>query len=120
MSCPPASAPSRTIGWRLARAVYRAAVSPAGPEPTISTGAVVRDVAIAVRAPPRTSAIWEAVLCNGLSHTSIPGPVGRGGTGAKVVARRQAWAGGPVWGPGRCGVRARGPGGPERAAGKRV
>src|SRR5215211_1078486 len=54
MSCPPASAPSRTIGWRLARAVYRAAVSPAGPEPTISTGALVRDVAIRVRAPPQT------------------------------------------------------------------
>src|SRR4029453_1188472 len=74
MSCPPASAPSRTIGWRLARAVYGAAVSPAGPEPTISTGALVRDVAIRVRAPPRTSAISGAVLSNGLSHMTIPGP----------------------------------------------
>src|SRR4029453_17083543 len=74
MSCPPASAPSRTIGWRLARAVYRAAVSPAGPEPTISTGALVRDVAIGGRAPPRTSAISGAVLSNGLSHLTIPVP----------------------------------------------
>src|SRR5215213_9709813 len=78
MSCPPASAPSRTIGWRLARAVYRAAVSPAGPEPTISTGALVRDVAIRVRAPPRTSAISGAMFSNGLSHMTIPGPAGEG------------------------------------------
>src|SRR5829696_1440435 len=78
MSCPPASAPSRTIGWRLARAVYRAAVSPAGPEPTISTGALVRDVAIRVRAPPRTSAISGAMFSNGLSHMTIPGPAGGG------------------------------------------
>src|SRR4249919_3681063 len=35
MSCPPASAPSMTMGLRSARAAYRAAVSPAGPDPTM-------------------------------------------------------------------------------------
>ena len=48
MSWPPASPPSMTIGCRLARAVYSAAVRPEGPEPTMSTGAVVRDVAISL------------------------------------------------------------------------
>src|SRR5215510_6425866 len=37
ISCPPASRPSTSSGVRLARAVYSAAVSPAGPEPTITT-----------------------------------------------------------------------------------
>src|SRR5215203_1209355 len=37
ISCPPASIPSMTSGCRLARAVYRAAVNPAGPEPIMVT-----------------------------------------------------------------------------------
>src|SRR4029450_8160403 len=37
MSCPPASAPSITIGRRSARAAYRAAVRPAGPDPTMTS-----------------------------------------------------------------------------------
>src|SRR5256886_2976524 len=37
MSCPPASAPSMTTGLRSARAAYRAAVSPAGPDPTMTS-----------------------------------------------------------------------------------
>src|SRR4051794_4370197 len=37
ISCPPASSPSMTSGCRLARAVYRAAVSPAGPDPMMIT-----------------------------------------------------------------------------------
>src|SRR5262245_43729936 len=52
MSCPPAWSPSITIGWRLARAVYSAAVRPAGPEPTIRTGAWVRELVIAAVDPP--------------------------------------------------------------------
>src|SRR6185436_14127461 len=37
ISCPPASRPSMRSGARLARAAYRAAVRPAGPEPMITT-----------------------------------------------------------------------------------
>src|SRR5262245_31516168 len=36
MSCPPASAPSITMGLRSARAAYSAAVRPAGPDPTMT------------------------------------------------------------------------------------
>src|SRR5687768_7877259 len=37
INCPPASSPSMSRGDRLARAVYNAAVSPAGPEPITTT-----------------------------------------------------------------------------------
>src|SRR3990167_7362653 len=37
MSCPPASSPSMRSGCRLARAAYRAAVRPAGPDPMMTT-----------------------------------------------------------------------------------
>src|SRR3954471_14441804 len=37
ISCPPASRPSMTSGLRLARAAYSAAVSPAGPDPIMTT-----------------------------------------------------------------------------------
>src|SRR5262245_59383596 len=37
MSWPPAASPSMTSGRRLARAAYTAAVSPDGPEPTLTT-----------------------------------------------------------------------------------
>src|SRR4030095_7216152 len=37
ISCPPASSPSTRSGVRLARAVYNAAVNPAGPDPMITT-----------------------------------------------------------------------------------
>src|SRR5262245_54399391 len=37
MSCPPASMPFSRSGRRLARAAYRAAVYPAGPEPRMTT-----------------------------------------------------------------------------------
>src|ERR687894_390333 len=40
MSCPPTSKPWNTSTSRLARAAYRAAVYPAGPEPTITTSYV--------------------------------------------------------------------------------
>src|SRR3972149_6434825 len=41
MSCPPASRPSMTSGFRLARAAYSAAVNPAGPDPMMTTLRVV-------------------------------------------------------------------------------
>src|SRR5687768_15598808 len=37
ISWPPASSPSMTSGFRLARALYKAAVRPAGPEPITIT-----------------------------------------------------------------------------------
>jgi len=37
VSWPPGCSPSKTSGRRLARAVYRAAVSPAGPDPMMIT-----------------------------------------------------------------------------------
>ena len=37
MSCPPGCVPSNKTGFKFARAVYKAAVNPAGPEPIIST-----------------------------------------------------------------------------------
>src|SRR4029453_8318058 len=37
INCPPASSPSMMSGFRLARAEYSAAVSPAGPEPMTIT-----------------------------------------------------------------------------------
>src|ERR1700681_907640 len=37
MSCPPYMWPAKTIGARLARPAYRAAVRPAGPEPMMMT-----------------------------------------------------------------------------------
>ena len=37
ISWPPASRPSMTSGFRLARAVYSAAVRPAGPDPMMMT-----------------------------------------------------------------------------------
>src|SRR5215831_1192600 len=37
INCPPASSPSINTGFRLARAVYSAAVSPAGPDPMMTT-----------------------------------------------------------------------------------
>src|SRR4051812_44184784 len=48
ISCPPASRPSMTSGFRLARAVYSAAVSPAGPDPMTMTfrDATLRNVLV--------------------------------------------------------------------------
>src|SRR5918992_5359989 len=37
ISCPPASRPSMSSGLRFARAAYRPAVSPAGPDPMMTT-----------------------------------------------------------------------------------
>ena len=37
ISWPPASSPSIRSGFKLARAVYSAAVSPAGPDPMMTT-----------------------------------------------------------------------------------
>src|SRR5688572_32012295 len=44
ISCPPASSPSITRGCKLARAVYSAAVSPAGPEPMMMTSRCGEDM----------------------------------------------------------------------------
>ena len=37
ISCPPASSPSMSSGFKLARATYNAAVNPAGPDPMMTT-----------------------------------------------------------------------------------
>ena len=37
ISCPPASIPSTSSGFKLARAAYSAAVKPAGPDPMMTT-----------------------------------------------------------------------------------
>src|SRR3954470_2377161 len=45
INCPPASSPSMRRGFRFARAVYSAAVSPAGPEPMMMTLRVIGNFA---------------------------------------------------------------------------
>src|SRR5918999_4212109 len=52
MSWPPASIPLRTRGRRFARAVYRAAVNPAGPEPMMTTFRVSTSTVILARGCP--------------------------------------------------------------------
>ena len=37
INCPPASSPSMSSGFKFARAEYKAAVSPAGPDPMMIT-----------------------------------------------------------------------------------
>src|SRR5215210_3874424 len=60
MSCPPTSKPWNTSTSRFARAAYRAAVYPAGPEPTITTS-YVSDI-------PNTPLIYKSSTSTILIH----------------------------------------------------
>src|SRR6185369_18039657 len=68
-NCPPGSCPSITKGLRLARAVYKAAVCPAQPDPTITTFrtvsiALLRFVICAlVSTEEFAHHLWAAVAC---------------------------------------------------------
>src|ERR671934_2151768 len=85
MSCPPASTPFSTSGCRLARAAYRAAVRPAGPDPRMTT--------------LRSSGTWFSILPQG-ERPPIPSPSGRRTAGlaperlARVVQEAAPRAGG--------------------------
>src|SRR5689334_21256655 len=64
ISCPPASSPSTRSGVRLARAVYSAAVKPAGPDPMMTTfrSATLRSALNCVRFEMPLDQLGDVVL----------------------------------------------------------
>src|SRR5262245_21135987 len=64
ISCPPASSPSTRSGVRLARAVYSAAVKPAGPDPMMTTfrSATLRSALNGVRFEMPLDQLGDVVL----------------------------------------------------------
>src|SRR5262249_51432712 len=85
MSAPPAvTEPSNTIGLSLARAAYRAAVYPAGPEPIMMTSRTSVNGA----AP-----LWDRNGINGTGACQIPDPASASrhrGLADDVAVRRGA------------------------------
>src|SRR5579871_6777923 len=77
MSCPPACNPSITRGERLARAVYTAAVRPAGPDPMMITFRALMNVALVVVAARRSRvALGETEPAGGQEDSAQGEPSG--------------------------------------------
>src|SRR5260370_40409463 len=112
---PPGWGPSISSGFKLARAVYRAAVSPAGPEPRITTRWVScgmiwilpfpairaimpvrlsRNTLVDGNMAGKKSTMARALNpvgdgAGGLTHLESRGPIQIGDVGEKAVARRR-------------------------------
>src|SRR5262245_38448259 len=101
VNCPPGRIPSITRGARFASALYKAAVSPAGPEPRISTFVWVGLLFDMAFVDPFCSDIFPSQLLIGelmkkLSHVDAQGRARMVDVAEKPVTHREAIATGTI------------------------